>query len=463
MFKHTLTVSFSLPDRFDGSSPGTPSRYHSAQSTPMSRSPEPKQQIKYAQIDGNCDEDEDERPAKRTKSTMTGEVQAKDAAFITIFGSSSAHLPQNRSKFLTNATPTSHPFFDRDDPKSPHFQNIPRNQAFKSCFGTDATDEDTEMTEGEDKQAKINKTTEAKLNDLRKFSDSFKLSTPVPEDLVPILANEAAKRKENSDKGGAEKPARSFGQFDGACDEESDKMGVSKDDEVISLSHFLKEPEAPVEENTVSPSKSGEARPSALRRLSSFRKRGTDKVKELTSHVTKLRGASPSRSPRKPREERFVMNAPEADPNARGRFQTEYQKPRNTLTEANIKGLEADAQRGPSRGSEHSFGSMNVNLPGPRAPKTASKPLNAFAPYVSKQSLESTQYPDTVSEMTPQGDSSATTLRKSSTVPDATALPIHAGDALQEAKEDARKDLASTTDVPVESQNRPSNDGNENA
>ena len=156
------------------------------------------------------------------------------------------------------------------------------------------------------------------------------------------------------------------------------------------------------------------------------------------------------------------MNAPEADPNARGRFQTEYQKPRNTLTEANIKGLEADAQRGPSRGSEHSFGSMNVNLPGPRAPKTASKPLNAFAPYVSKQSLESTQNHDTVSEMTLQGDSSAIP-HKTSTASDATALPIHAGDALQEAKGDARKDLTSTTNVPMESQNRPSNDGNENS
>ncbi len=41
---------------------------------------------------------------------------------------------------------------------------------------------------------------EVKLNDLKKFADTFKLSTPVPQDLVPIIAKDPAKQKEIQEK-----------------------------------------------------------------------------------------------------------------------------------------------------------------------------------------------------------------------------------------------------------------------
>lgn len=41
---------------------------------------------------------------------------------------------------------------------------------------------------------------EVKLNDLKKFADSFKLNTPVPSDLVPIIAKDPAKQKEIQEK-----------------------------------------------------------------------------------------------------------------------------------------------------------------------------------------------------------------------------------------------------------------------
>ncbi|PBP21979.1 LsmAD domain-containing protein [Diplocarpon rosae] len=41
---------------------------------------------------------------------------------------------------------------------------------------------------------------EFKLNDLKKFADSFKLTTPVPQDLVPIIAKDPAKQKEIQEK-----------------------------------------------------------------------------------------------------------------------------------------------------------------------------------------------------------------------------------------------------------------------
>jgi hypothetical protein len=41
---------------------------------------------------------------------------------------------------------------------------------------------------------------EIKLNDLKKFADSFKLHTPVPSDLVPIIAKDPAKQKEIQEK-----------------------------------------------------------------------------------------------------------------------------------------------------------------------------------------------------------------------------------------------------------------------
>jgi len=50
------------------------------------------------------------------------------------------------------------------------------------------------------RSAKARNDKEIKLNDLKKFADSFKLTTPVPSDLVSIIAKDPAKQKEIQEK-----------------------------------------------------------------------------------------------------------------------------------------------------------------------------------------------------------------------------------------------------------------------
>jgi hypothetical protein len=50
------------------------------------------------------------------------------------------------------------------------------------------------------RQTKAKNDKEIKLNDLKKFADSFKLNTPVPSDLVSIIAKDPAKQKEIQEK-----------------------------------------------------------------------------------------------------------------------------------------------------------------------------------------------------------------------------------------------------------------------
>ncbi|KAG9241938.1 hypothetical protein BJ878DRAFT_202030 [Calycina marina] len=50
------------------------------------------------------------------------------------------------------------------------------------------------------RNAKLRNDREVKLNELKKFADSFKLDTPVPSDLVSIIAKDPAKQKEIQEK-----------------------------------------------------------------------------------------------------------------------------------------------------------------------------------------------------------------------------------------------------------------------
>jgi len=52
----------------------------------------------------------------------------------------------------------------------------------------------------EDRRKRVNHDKAIKLNDLKKFSTNFKLHTPVPKDLVPILAKDTAKQHEIVEK-----------------------------------------------------------------------------------------------------------------------------------------------------------------------------------------------------------------------------------------------------------------------
>jgi hypothetical protein len=67
-----------------------------------------------------------------------------------------------------------------------------------NAFKTFATRERRVVENARMTKAKNDK--EIKLNDLKKFADSFKLTTPVPSDLVPIIAKDPAKQKEIQEK-----------------------------------------------------------------------------------------------------------------------------------------------------------------------------------------------------------------------------------------------------------------------
>ena len=68
----------------------------------------------------------------------------------------------------------------------------------RDAFKTFANLEKTKLIE--DRRKRVSQDKAIKLNDLKKFSTNFKLHTPVPKDLVPILAKDTAKQHEIVEK-----------------------------------------------------------------------------------------------------------------------------------------------------------------------------------------------------------------------------------------------------------------------
>ena len=68
----------------------------------------------------------------------------------------------------------------------------------RDAFKTFAKFEKSKIAE--DRRKRVNHDKDIKLNDLKKFSTNFKLYTPVPKDLVPILAKDTAKQVEIMEK-----------------------------------------------------------------------------------------------------------------------------------------------------------------------------------------------------------------------------------------------------------------------
>jgi len=199
-----------------------------------------------------------------------------------------------------------------------------------------------------------------------------------------------------------------------------------------------------VDENKVSPRTSGivgENRPSPQRKISSMGKEAIGRLKELTTNVAqdlqtfKLRGGSPYRTARSRTEElspgkqrkqitgsKNIKRIDSKD--SFSSLQVNAASSALNLTEENIKGLAQGNSRIVSRGSESSFGSLEVNLPmNSRATKSARKQPNSnpFAVYAGRLSLGVTKNDTDDSEATLQ-EERAETQREEPTSPDATDL-----------------------------------------
>jgi hypothetical protein len=192
--------------------------------------------------------------------------------------------------------------------------------------------------------------------------------------------------------------ALQYAQFDGACDERPTEEKVTP------------------RENS-----SAENRPRLHRTISNTGKKAIEKVKELTTHVAedlqsfKFRAVSPYRALAPRSQEVSPSKQTKQTANARNLKRINSEESLNSLrvkaassalklTEENIKGLAPDA-RPVSHASEHSFGSLVVNLPGDRPPKIKTVTSNPFAHHAGRQSLEAMQsYETNENKATRQAD-----------------------------------------------------------
>ena len=206
-----------------------------------------------------------------------------------------------------------------------------------------------------------------------------------------------------------------YAQFDGACDER------------------------PTDEK-VTPGKksSAENKPSLHRTISNTGKKAIEKVKELTTHVAedlqsfKFRAVSPYRALVPRSQEVSPSKQTKQTANARNLKRINAEESLNDLrvkaassalklTEENIKGLAPDT-RPVSHASQHSFGSLVVNLPGDRPPKIKPVTPNAFAHYAGRQSPEAMQSCETKDNQATQQVDKAEFPHKMSAPSDATDL-----------------------------------------
>lgn len=117
-------------------------------------------------------------PPTTTESSFTATPEPKAVATTSSSVSRTAS-PQVKPDGVPNATAT-----------------VERDVA--SAFKNFASQQRTNVEKARMTRARNDK--EIKLNDLKKFADSFKLNTPVPSDLVSIIAKDPAKQKEIQEK-----------------------------------------------------------------------------------------------------------------------------------------------------------------------------------------------------------------------------------------------------------------------
>ncbi|KAE8452872.1 hypothetical protein EG329_013144 [Mollisiaceae sp. DMI_Dod_QoI] len=117
-------------------------------------------------------------PPTTTESSFAATPEPK-AITTTSSSASRTASPQVKPEGVPNATAT-----------------VERDVA--SAFKNFASQQRTNVEKARMTRARNDK--EIKLNDLKKFADSFKLNTPVPSDLVSIIAKDPAKQKEIQEK-----------------------------------------------------------------------------------------------------------------------------------------------------------------------------------------------------------------------------------------------------------------------
>lgn len=110
-----------------------------------------------------------------TDSSFVATSEAKITPLNTSASVSRTASPQSRPGAAPNATAT-----------------VERDVA--SAFKTFATQQRRDVDKLRNTRARADK--ESKLSDLKKFSETFKLNSPVPDDLVPIIAKDPAKQRE---------------------------------------------------------------------------------------------------------------------------------------------------------------------------------------------------------------------------------------------------------------------------
>jgi hypothetical protein len=128
-------------------------------------------------------------PPTTTESSVIATPDSKPAAPKASTSASRTASPQVTTEGTPNATAT-----------------VERDVA--GAFKTFASRERTRFENARINKAKNDK--EHKLSDLKKFADSFKLNTPVPEDLIPIIAKDPARQqeiKENAKRNAEAKPS----------------------------------------------------------------------------------------------------------------------------------------------------------------------------------------------------------------------------------------------------------------
>lgn len=118
-------------------------------------------------------------PPTTTESSFAATPEPKAILPSTSSAASRTASPQVKPEAATNATAT----VERDV-----------SQAFKT-FAVQQRKNVDQL-----RLSRIRNDKEIKLNDLKKFADSFKLTTPVPSDLVSIIAKDPAKQKEIQEK-----------------------------------------------------------------------------------------------------------------------------------------------------------------------------------------------------------------------------------------------------------------------
>lgn len=113
------------------------------------------------------------------------------------------HFSFERKQEVTKATLTTSPSFSGTESLPVKPKHVPKpiaiverdvNETFKA-FAT----RDREAVE-RSRITKANTDKKVKFNDLKKFADSFKLHTPIPSDLVSIIAKDPTKQKEIQEK-----------------------------------------------------------------------------------------------------------------------------------------------------------------------------------------------------------------------------------------------------------------------